>query len=219
MTSIAQIVAELVHRGEESLAEELVELLHPTPEDIEMILSQDDGDKDKDKDKGGDEEPPPADESPMVPDEEGDVSVRIDYPGRRYVIFVTIDKNVLYWNADKKGWVDDELDATKYDTRKKAEKATKKADKSYEKTHEGKEEPPQAPKPPAPPAEPEKPAEEPEKAPEKPEDKGEKKKPIPPQFQKKADDKEAKSQLISHLRDAGYYELAGAIAGDLNPKK
>ena len=215
MTSIAQIVAELVHRGEESLAEELVELLHPTPEDVEMILSQD---EDKDVDKG-DEEAPPVDESPMVPDEEGDVSVRIDYAGRRYVIFVAIDKNVLYWNADKKVWMDDEIDATKYDTRKKAEKATKKADKSFEKTHEGKEEPPKAPKTPPPPAEPEKPAEEPEKAPEEPTDKDKKKKPVPPQFQKKADDKEAKSQLVEHLRAAGYYELAGAIDGDLNPKK
>jgi hypothetical protein len=213
MTSIAQIVAELVHRGEESLAQELIEILHPTPEDIEMILSQD---EDKDKDKGEEEEAPPADPAPMIPDEEGDVSVRIDYAGKRYVIFVTIDNNVLYWNADKKMWVDDELHATRYDTKKKAEKATKRADKSYEKTYEGKEEP----KAPAPPAVPEKAPEEPETAPEEPsDDKPEKKKkPVPPQFQKK-EDEEAKAQLVAHLRDAGYAELAGAISGDLNPKK
>ena len=208
MTSIAQIITELVHRGEIALAEELTEILHMSPE---LVTSQD-----EDKGDGG-EEPPPADPAPMIPDEEG-VSVRMDYAGEQHVIFMTVDKNVMYWNAAKKLWVDSEENATRYQTKEKAEQATKRATKDYEKKYEGKDEP----KEPPPPATPEEPAKEPEKAPEKPsepsEDKTEKKKPVPPQFQKGAD-KEAKAQLIQHLEAAGYTELAGAISGDLGQKK
>jgi hypothetical protein len=211
MTSIAQIVTELVHRGELALAEELVEILHPSPEDLDMILSQD-------EEGGGDEEAPPENPTPLIPDQEG-VEIRLDYAGEQYVIRLVVDGNVLYWSQKKKLWVDDEEYATHFATKKQAERATKKADKGFEKKYEGKEKPKPEPPPPAKEEKPEAPEKEAEKEDKGDEKEPDEKKPIPPQFQKKKDeDEEAKSQLVAHLRDAGYAELAAAISGDLSSK-